>query len=364
VSEIDLDLRHLGHIAEHAGLEGEADLHALGLLISRKLQGEPAPAVLGKLGKILSYLHFLDAGCRPLRVVSGRPDFLVEEDGLIGCAAVEVAPPDHVADLSGERSWDILPQPGTLPFPADFALAHIHLINDPVSANDADVVSLHVRGARAPLPGWESRESWHLDYQAWSKALWARDPQRTLQLGGRLGAAASLVEASPPAIETVTHVGQDLFAERRPRSVWLAGGSLGVSVYADEERVELRSSLEEPSLTIDEARAMALKLVRVALDAFHRFVVDDVLLFGDLEPVVVRCQGNGHVLGWRAGQGPVPSLVAVKRRGEQTLRFGTPWMMALSVGDPRTALGVHSDGRGYLRFPRGLATDNAWTLSD
>jgi hypothetical protein len=162
---------------------------------------------------------------------------------------------------------------------------------------------------------------------------------------------APYAEAAGPGVEVQESLTPEVL--QKPAAQVRIPREGGVVISLDERQVELRTVFEVAS---DERQAEASmkRLVRVALDTLHGLAVRDVWL-REVRPVAVRHGRSTHVLGWRFQGSVAWSIVALAEVGNGLETFGTAWTIALSLGDPRASLGLHSDGRAYLRFPRALA---------
>lgn len=286
---------------------------------------------------------------------------------------------------------------------------------DRSSAQEADVVlvDMHNESGRLDLLGSggpERRGPWLTAYAEWSRALWTRDPVLLGPADARLSeatqawvegldlrddAGAALRGAwdrylgtvasahglheiairerfvgrpvqrgfdrerartgPEPSVERVAALNRAVLEGGGARRVRATIGATAISLLANEDQVEFRavSTARGPTL-IDGvvARRLAQQLVKVALKAFQGVEDAAVDLTDGFVPVVVRAGDAELQLGWRyqggAGYDPFPWSVVRPW-------FATKWILGLWLGDPRVALGVHADGRAYLRFPRKLS---------
>jgi hypothetical protein len=281
-------------------------------------------------------------------------------------------------------------------------------------SSSADIISMHLHNEPGRLrligSGDNGGGQWRAAYQAWSVALWTRDPvllgvadeqlvaatEQWLSLrplgspaalkivragwngylrratGSRgmrhLGARDRFPDAGPsdeadaiarsePEVELIDTIAANHFADGTPRRVRMARGTRGITIYADRESIELRTS-DRSQMSEALARSLCAKLVEVALTIFQGAEGHEVVLEA-LRPVSVTIGNEPHELGWRFFGSSNPFACFVLRTLDGRIRrSGTYWTMALSLGDPRTSMGAHADGRAFLRFPRSLSSEH------
>ncbi len=298
---------------------------------------------------------------------------------------------------AGRNCWSCLdaPRPGS----AQTSPAHLTLVD---FRNAPKVLVMH----EASSSGWLTK------YRRWSEALWARDPVATGPLQSKLAArieqwleelpnAADLrphlrgwwdwylggvarangmseVAASPrfelpelifrrreqeefePRMPEVAEIqAQELpgWARLRGEADWSARfGEADSHVVTAQHGVLLIRHLpkewwEGVEVTQERATEIAKSMVRTLFAVSSDIVVSSVQLGSGLRELNASDDDKSSFLGWRYlpdGDRPTDILV----HGDFPFALASPATIALSLRDPRCALGVHADGRAYLRVPR------------
>jgi len=300
---------------------------------------------------------------------------------------------------------------GTPPSPRLVDVVSIHMHNEPGR--------LVLLGSGSP----EAQRTWREAYEGWSRALWARDPvvarpfdERLVEAtemwlegtalassedalavvrGGwdrYLGAEAisrglrevgvrqrfpedrmrsaldreKAADSSEPEVDIQDAVPPGLFAEPVVRRVRILRDGAAFTILADRETIEIRTLRESSAQPLlDEGARTTKVLVRVALETLHGIRAQEIVVRGGPGAVTIRYDGQSFALGWRFRARVEPwGVVAIVADESGPSRYVvTPWMVALNLGDPRTALGGYDDGRAYLRLPRDLATPLVWTTT-
>lgn len=302
------------------------------------------------------------------------------------------------------------PQHATPPEPAHIALVTMH--NEP--------------GSLGLLAAGEHGAAWRRAYARWTEALWARDPRAASEmqvtlvdatqawieeltaaerdaapllrgawdqyLGGlafrrglrelarrpRFGQAELQDGFEPrdsrpgdePEVALLQQLPPRWLAQEQPTRVHLGRGQNTFSLYADREFFEVR--LLSPwwwqarEMNAESAAQIAEDLLVVAWEAT-----------GGPDGITFSVQGtlqeaSAHVepartaqisIGWHLVSSGDWRTILARQRPQHEGAFTTPWLLGLTLGDPRCKLFIHRDGRGYLQLARSLSVPETRPIS-